>query len=98
SNVPLPVAVQQVQERGQRVDVMHYHVHEGIWEGTWEDNTKMYQQIMQYAEPINYITVVRSPREHLLSYYYYYMQPMNKLSIEQYLERTKMHPAEHMMN
>lgn len=37
----------QVQESGQRVDVMHYHVHEGIWEGTWEDSTKMYQQIMQ---------------------------------------------------
>ncbi|CAB1103767.1 ST [Ectocarpus sp. CCAP 1310/34] len=98
SNVPLAVAVQQVQESGQRVDVMHYHVHEGVWEGTWEDNTNMYQQIMQDAEPINYITVVRSPREHFLSYYYYYMQPMNKLSIEQYLERTKRHPAQHMMN
>lgn len=34
---------------------------------------------MQETEPINYVTIVRSPREHFLSYYYYYMQPVHKV-------------------
>lgn len=38
--------------------------------------------IVQVAEPINFITVVRSPREHFLSYYYYYMQPTHKVLVD----------------
>ncbi|CAN0425901.1 unnamed protein product [Pylaiella littoralis] len=98
SVIPLQLAVEQVQDSGQRVDVMHYHVNNGAWVGDWEDGLKMYRQIMQVAEPINFITVVRSPREHFLSYYYYYMQPTHKLSIGQYLQRTKMHPANKLTN
>lgn len=37
----------QVQKSGERVDVMHYHVNEGRWEGKWEDGHAMYQQILQ---------------------------------------------------
>lgn len=37
----------QVQQSGERVDVMHYHVNEGRWEGTWEDGHDMYKQILQ---------------------------------------------------
>lgn len=37
----------QVQKSGERVDVMHYHVNEGRWEGSWEDGHDMYRQILQ---------------------------------------------------
>lgn len=37
----------QVQKSGERVDVMHYHVNEGRWEGKWEDGHDMYRQILQ---------------------------------------------------
>lgn len=41
----------KVRQRGQRVDVMHYHVNaEGKWNGKWEDADTMYRQILQASK------------------------------------------------
>lgn len=66
----------QVNKSGERVDVMHYHyTSAGEFGGRWEMARKHYQNIMREEERINYITVLRSPRSHFLSYYYYFIQP-----------------------
>lgn len=44
-----PRDAMQVRQSGERVDVMHYHVNEGRWEGKWEDCHSMYQQILQVS-------------------------------------------------
>lgn len=71
----------QIEESGERVDVMHYHYTvSGNFQGRWAHATAMYEKIMQEEERISYITVLRSPRSHFLSYYYYYVQPEVQVS------------------
>lgn len=71
-----------MEQSGERVDVMHYHYTvSGSFQGRWAQATSMYEKIMQQDERINYITVVRNPRSHFLSYYYYYVQPEVQVSI-----------------
>eukprot|EP00903_Cladosiphon_okamuranus_P005816 g5759.t2 len=82
SEIPLGEAVRQVERSGERVDVMHYHYTvSGSFQGRWAQATAMYEKIMQQNERISYVTVVRSPRAHFLSYYYYYVQPEVQLSV-----------------
>lgn len=47
----------------------------------------------QETEPVNYITVVRSPREHFLSHYYYYLQPTNKVGFHPFRVLVGPRPA-----
>lgn len=59
-----------------RVDIMHYHMSVfGQLDGTWPQAEKHYRNIMKADAAVNFVTVVREPRQHLLSYYYYFMQP-----------------------
>ncbi len=72
----------QIKKSGERVDVMHYHYTvSGNFQGRWAQATSMYKQIMQEEERISYVTVLRSPRSHFLSYYYYYVQPEVQVSL-----------------
>lgn len=55
---------------------MHYHYTPfGKYKHQWQYATAMYEQIMQERQKINYVTVVRSPRAHFLSFYYFYIKP-----------------------
>lgn len=55
---------------------MHYHYTiSGSFQRHWAEAASMYEKIMQENERINFITIVRNPRMHYLSYYYYYVQP-----------------------
>lgn len=49
---------------------MHYHVSPfGQYDGTWEEAENAYRGILRESEAVNFITVMREPRSHLLRYY-----------------------------
>ncbi|CAM9406123.1 unnamed protein product, partial [Ectocarpus sp. 12 AP-2014] len=82
----LTSAATEMRESGQRVDLMHYHITPNAqYEGTWKDAVTYYRTIMRNPDDINFVTVLREPRSHLLSYYYYFIQPRNQQSIEEFL-------------
>ncbi|CAN0110303.1 unnamed protein product [Discosporangium mesarthrocarpum] len=65
---------------------MHYHhAWNGFYTGTWMNARLRYERIMRSSAAVNYVTVLREPIAHYLSYYYYFMQPLNGMSIQQYL-------------
>lgn len=48
---------------------MHYHITpKGQYAGTWSDAVKYYRGIMRHPNRINFVTVLREPRSHLLRY------------------------------
>ncbi|CAM9987608.1 unnamed protein product, partial [Choristocarpus tenellus] len=50
---------------------MHYHSSwDGFYNGKWVQDKRYYGVIMKHPDAINYITVLREPKSHLLSYYY----------------------------
>jgi len=56
------------------VDIMHYHIGtRNDLTCTWEVAEEYYRQIMRNSRTINFVTILREPREHLLSYYYYFI-------------------------
>eukprot|EP00903_Cladosiphon_okamuranus_P011852 g11134.t2 len=86
TSVNLESAAAQTKKSRRLVDIMHYHITpKGQYQGTWDEAVKYYRGIMRHPDRINFITVLREPRSHLLSYYYYYLQPRNQLSIEEFL-------------
>ncbi|CAM9393223.1 unnamed protein product, partial [Choristocarpus tenellus] len=87
TTIPLEEAVEQVTKSGRRVDLMHYHyAWNGYYKGTWAEAEESYAQIMTDPSRINFVTVLREPVSHFLSYYYYFIQPSNGLSIAEYIE------------
>lgn len=61
---------------GGRVDVMHLHIGNHFNLGyTWETAREYYRTIMRDPDNINFVTIVREPREHMLSYFYCCMSP-----------------------
>ncbi|CAN0308363.1 unnamed protein product, partial [Ectocarpus sp. 4 AP-2014] len=76
----------QTRKSGELVDVMHYHIsHSGEYTGTWPQAENYFRRIMRHPDSINFVTVLREPRSHLLSCYYFYIFPECELSIEDYL-------------
>lgn len=72
----------QTQDRGERVDLFHYHI---VWDGflkmKWRNARSLFEEIMvATARDINYVTVLRDPVQHWLSYYYFYIQPETRVS------------------
>ena len=46
---------------------MHYHMSVfGHYGGTWNEAEDYYRRIMRDSEKVNFITVMREPRNHLL--------------------------------
>lgn len=71
----------KTQERGQRVDIFHYHhVWDGYFRSNWDSAKSNFRDIMADPEDIAYVTVLREPLQHWLSYYYFYRQPENKVN------------------
>ncbi|CAM9149828.1 unnamed protein product [Ectocarpus sp. 4 AP-2014] len=96
SAIPLREAVQQTEGRqGKgRCDIMHYHVSAfGQFEGSWRQAEQAYRRILRNTKAVNFVTVVREPRSHLLSYYYYFLQPQTQKSIGEFLTQAK-HPRD----
>lgn len=51
---------------------MHYHITVfGQYSGVWQDAEQQYRQLMRDPENVNFITIVREPRSHLLRYLVY---------------------------
>eukprot|EP00903_Cladosiphon_okamuranus_P020271 g18603.t1 len=84
--VDLDSATKQIAEQGRRVDIMHYHhAWNGFYSGTWDQAKVKYSKIMSEEDDVNYVTVLREPVAHYLSYYYYFLNPINKVPIDEYL-------------
>lgn len=48
---------------------MHYHMSVfGQFDGSWQQAENYYKQILREEERVNFITVLREPRKHLLRY------------------------------
>lgn len=61
---------------GGRVDIMHLHIGNPYNLGcTWETAREYYRTIMRDPDNINFVTIAREPREHMLSYFYCCMSP-----------------------
>jgi len=62
------------------VDFMHYHmtVNE-IHAAPWKNLDTLYRTIMRDPDRINYVTILREPREHLISFYYYFLEHKYKV-------------------
>ncbi|CAM9404122.1 unnamed protein product [Ascophyllum nodosum] len=85
------VAPKILEECGGRVDMIHYHICgplAGLHNRNREDIESGYKAIMRDPENINYITIIREPREHLLSFYCYFIEPFSKISIGDFSKRT----------
>ena len=70
------------EECGGRVDIIHYHIcgpKVGLHNRDWEDIESGYKAIMRDPENIIYVTIIREPREHLLSFYYFFIEPFSKV-------------------
>lgn len=68
---------------------MHYHMTVGeFYAAQWETIDKLYRTIMRDPDRINYVTLLRDPREHLISYYYYFLERKHKVG-ETSLNSTK---------
>lgn len=49
------------------VDIMHYHISAaGRYGGTWSGAERAYRDIMRDPNNINFVTVLRDPRSHLI--------------------------------
>lgn len=55
-------------KRGKgRCDIMHYHLSAfGQFDGSWRQAEQAYRRILRNTKAVNFITVVREPRSHLL--------------------------------
>ncbi|CAN0278517.1 unnamed protein product, partial [Scytosiphon promiscuus] len=88
--VTLEHAARETQESGNRVEIFHYHhVWNGYYEASWDKARALFSDIM--AQPgapgasgagsdvvgsgTKYVTVLREPKAHWLSYFYFYYQP-----------------------
>lgn len=71
----------QTQDSQKFVDIMHYHIGDaGPLASTWDEAKDMYKQVLRDPENINYLTIFREPREHLLSYYTFFIEPKTRVS------------------
>ncbi|CAM9134852.1 unnamed protein product, partial [Ectocarpus sp. 8 AP-2014] len=84
---PLKQAAPEIlEECGGRVDVMVYHVAKfDQFALSWDQNERLYRDIMRDPENINYVTIFRDPREQLVSFYYYFIEHKTKQSIGEFL-------------
>lgn len=49
------------------MDIMHYHHSTfGQYDGTWEKAERDFRDILRDDKKVNFVTVVRDPRTHLL--------------------------------
>lgn len=80
----------QIAKQGRRVDIMHYHhAWNGFYSGTWDEAKVKYSKIMSDQEDVNYVTVLREPVAHYLSYYYYFLNPINKVRARACVEKVR---------
>lgn len=70
----------QTAESGKRVEIFHYHyVWDGYFRSKWEEAKAYFKDIM--VEPradsggTKFVTVLRDPIDHWLSYFYFYREP-----------------------
>ncbi|CAM9464061.1 unnamed protein product [Phaeothamnion confervicola] len=76
--------------KAPRSDIFHYHyVWDGIFKGGEFDYIEhKYRQIMSLDSPMDFVSVLREPIRHYLSYYYFYYEPLKHVQIEEYLKNT----------
>ncbi|CAM9891608.1 unnamed protein product [Ascophyllum nodosum] len=67
---------------------MHLHIGNPFnLKCTWEEVRDRYRTVMRDPDNINFVTIVREPREHVLSYFYCCMSPtMDHKSITEYFK------------
>lgn len=66
---------------GPVVDIWSYHM--GHWNALglpWEQNVELFRTIMRDPDHINYVSVFREPKEHLVSLYYYMLEHKTEVS------------------
>eukprot|EP00904_Undaria_pinnatifida_P009917 jgi/Undpi1/6055/HiC_scaffold_20.g08540.m1 len=76
-----------LEECDGRVDIMHYHIGTSFHLGyKWNAAAEQYKAIMRDPDNINFVTILREPRSHFLSYYYYFIsRRVGNISVEEFL-------------
>lgn len=63
------------------MDVMVYHIAKfNQFALSWDQNERLYRDIMRDPANINYVTIFRDPREQLVSFYYYFIENKTRVS------------------
>lgn len=84
----------QTSESGKRVEIFHYHyVWDGYFRSTWDKAKVLFKDIMvnpsadaaggggaEAGGGTKFVTVLREPVDHWLSYFYFYYEPEMKAS------------------
>ena len=83
----------QTEDSGKRLEIFHYHyVWDGYFKSTWDQAKKLFKIIMvdpdadaagggsDAGSGTKFVTVLRDPVEHWLSYFYFYYEPEMKAS------------------
>lgn len=59
----------------KRVDIMHYHIDTDTpRQEKWGSAKEHYRDVMRYPDDINFVTILRDPRDRLLSFYAFFVE------------------------
>ncbi|CAM9664893.1 unnamed protein product [Scytosiphon promiscuus] len=93
STIPIAVAAEKVRSSGQPVDIMHYHIDTDTpQQERWWVAREQYRGVMRDPEDINFITLLREPRDRLLSFYTFFVEFETRVPIEEFLRQERPDP------
>ncbi|CAB1102036.1 unnamed protein product [Ectocarpus sp. CCAP 1310/34] len=90
STIPIEEAARQtgLADDGKRVDIMHYHIDTDTpRQERWGSAKEHYRDVMRYPDDINFITILRDPRDWLLSFYSFFVEFETGVPIDEFFRQ-----------
>ncbi|CAM9307103.1 unnamed protein product [Ectocarpus sp. 4 AP-2014] len=90
STIPIEEAARQtgLADGGKRVDIMHYHIDTDTpRQERWGSAKEHYRDVMRYPDDINFITILRDPRDRLLSFYSFFVEFETGVPIDEFFRQ-----------